>query len=342
MRALVTGGAGFVGSHLCERLLAGGYEVICVDNLITGRCQNVAGLREHPRFTYLAHDVVEPLPPLPRLDQIYHLASPASPRAYQRYPIETLRVNSEGTRHLLELAVAHGARFLYASTSEVYGDPLEHPQCEEYRGNVSSVGPRSMYDEAKRYGEALTIAYAQAYGVETRIVRIFNTYGPRMAPDDGRVVSNFIVQALRGVPLTVYGDGGQTRSFQYVDDLIEGLVRLMTSTYRGPVNIGNPSEYTVLELARLIQELTATAAPIEFLPLPGDDPKQRRPDIALAKTVLGWEPCVPVKVGLASTIAYFQEQLRGAPVAENGHHVDHSFSVFTIERREAIELTPNY
>ena len=341
MRALVTGGAGFIGSHLCERLLADDLEVICVDNLITGRRQNVAGLLEDPGFTYLHHDVVEPLPPLPRLDQIYHLASPASPPAYQHYPVETLRVNSEGTRHLLELAAAHGARLLYASTSEVYGDPLEHPQCEEYRGNVSTVGPRSMYDEAKRYGEALTITFAQAHGVETRIVRIFNTYGPRMDPSDGRVVSNFIVQALRGGPLTVYGDGSQTRSFQYVDDLIDGMVRLMASAHRSPLNIGNPSEYSVLQLARLIQEMTGTTAPIEFRPLPGDDPKQRRPDITLATTVLKWQPRVPVTVGLASTIDYFHEQLGVAPVAMNGHHDDRSFSGLSIEHREAIQPSVN-
>jgi nucleoside-diphosphate-sugar epimerase len=337
MRALVTGGAGFVGSHLCERLLTSGHEVICVDNLITGRWQNVAGLLEHPAFAYLHHDVVEPLRPLPHLDQIYHLASPASPLAYQRYPIETLRVNSEGTRHLLELASGHGARFLYASTSEVYGDPLEHPQGEEYRGNVSTVGPRSMYDEAKRYGEALTVAYAEAHGVQTRIVRIFNTYGPRMAPDDGRVVSNFIVQALRGAPLTVYGDGRQTRSFQYVDDLIEGMIRLMESPHPGPLNIGNPAEYTVCELARLIQELAGTSSLVEFRPLPGDDPKQRRPDITVAMTLLEWQPRVSVTLGLTSTIAYFREQLAATPMVENSRHEDYSISVPTLERREAIE-----
>jgi nucleoside-diphosphate-sugar epimerase len=341
MRALVTGGAGFVGSHLCERLLAGGDEVICVDNFSTGRRQNIVGMREHRGFTYLVRDVTEPLPALPRLDQIYHLASPASPPAYQRYPIETLRVNGEGTRHLLDLAAAHGARFLYASTSEVYGDPLQHPQSEEYRGNVSTVGPRSMYDEAKRYGEALTIAYGETHGVETRIARIFNTYGPRMDPDDGRVVSNFIVQALRGGPLTVYGTGCQTRSFQYVDDLIEGMVRLMVSTYCGPVNIGNPSEYTIFQLAQLIRELTATAAPIEFLTLPEDDPKQRRPDITLAQTVLGWAPRVSVRAGLAATIPYFQEELSADPVGANGHYRSYSLPVHTNGRRDAIQPTVN-
>jgi nucleoside-diphosphate-sugar epimerase len=341
VRALVTGGAGFVGSHLCERLLAGGHEVICIDNLSTGRRQNIAGLCEHPGFTYLIHDVVEPLPLLPRLDWIYHLASPASPQAYQRNPIATLRVNSEGTRHLLNLATFHGARFLYASTSEVYGDPLEHPQREEYRGNVSTVGPRSMYDEAKRYGEALTIAYAETHRVETRIARIFNTFGPRMAPDDGRVISNIIVQALRGTPLTVFGTGSQTRSFQYVDDLIEGMVRLMGSTYCGPVNIGNPSEYTILQLAQLIRELTATAEPIEFLPLPADDPKQRRPDITVAQTVLGWEPRVSVRAGLATTIAYFQEELGADPVGANGHYPSYSLPVHMNARRDAIQPMAN-
>jgi nucleoside-diphosphate-sugar epimerase len=315
--------------------------VICVDNLITGRCQNIEELFVHSKFTYLYHDVVEPLPPLPRLDQIYHLASPASPPVYQRHPIETLRVNSEGTRRLLELAAAHDARFLYASTSEVYGDPLEHPQCEAYRGNVSTIGPRSMYDEAKRYGEALTITFAEAKGVETRIARIFNTYGPRMDPDDGRVVSNFIVQALRGNALTVYGDGSQTRSFQYVDDLIEGLVRLMASTCRGPLNIGNPSEYTVLQLAQLIQELTSTTAPIEFRPLPGDDPKQRRPDITRVKALLGWEPRVPVAVGLLSTIDYFQEQLGTVSKAPNGDHRHHSISGLTVGRGEVVQPAVN-
>ena len=330
-----------MNGYWCEWLLAGGHEVICVDNLVTGRRQNVAGLREHPGFTYVHHDVVEPLRRLPRLDWIYHLASPASPSAYQRYPIETLRVNGEGTRHLLELAVVDGARFLYASTSEVYGDPLEHPQSEEYRGQCEHVGPRSMYDEAKRYGEALTITYAQTHGIETRIARIFNTYGPRMAPDDGRVVSNFIVQALRGTPPTIYGDGSQTRSFQYIDDLIDGIVRLMASTYCGPLNIGNPSEYTVLQLAQLIQKLTGSTAPIEFRPLPGDDPKQRRPDIALAKSVLRWEPRVPVKIGLAATIAYFQEELGADVVAANGHYRSYSLPAHMVERRDAIQSMVN-
>jgi nucleoside-diphosphate-sugar epimerase len=309
MTTLVAGGAGFIGSHLCERLVHAGESVLCVDNLITGRLDNISALLCHPSFTFFRNDVIEPLPPLAHVDRIYHLASPASPPAYQRYPVETMRANSEGTRQLLELAARNGARFLYASTSEVYGDPLEHPQREEYRGNVSSTGPRSMYDEAKRYGEALTIAYSESRSVDTRIVRIFNTYGPQMDPADGRVVSNFVVQALRGEPLTVYGDGSQTRSFQYVDDLVEGLVRLVDSPCRGPVNIGNPAEYTMLQFARLVQELTHSSSPIEFCPLPVDDPRQRRPDISLARSVLGWEPRVPITVGLERTIAYFRDEL---------------------------------
>jgi nucleoside-diphosphate-sugar epimerase len=309
MAILVTGGAGFVGSHLCERLLNEGNEVICLDNLVTGRYGNIASLLDRPGFTFLEHDVVEALPLLPRVAQLYHLASPASPPAYQRYRIETLRVNSEGTHRLLELAARHDACFLYASTSEVYGDPLEHPQHEEYRGNVSPTGPRSMYDEAKRYGEALTMAYAAARDVDVRIVRIFNTYGPRMDPDDGRVVSNFITQALCGTPLTVYGDGSQTRSFQYVDDLVEGLRRLMASDCQHPVNIGNPEELTVLQLAYLVQELTDSSSPIVFAPLPVDDPKQRRPDISRAKMWLGWEPTVSVRDGLLRTVAHFRSAL---------------------------------
>jgi nucleoside-diphosphate-sugar epimerase len=291
--------------------VASGENVVCLDNLVTGRDANIAGLRRHPRFRFVQHDVIERLPRLPRVDRIYHLASPASPPAYQRHPVATMRVNAEGTQRLLELAARDGARFFFASTSEVYGDPLEHPQREEYRGNVSTVGPRSMYDEAKRYGEALTMAFGDAHGVETRIVRVFNTYGPRMDPEDGRVVSNFIVQALQNRPLTVYGDGSQTRSFQYVDDLVEGLIRLMESDHCGPVNIGNPTEYTVLQFARLVRDMTGAASPIEFQPLPGDDPKQRRPDISLAKGVLGWEPKVTVTVGLERTIAYFRDELIG-------------------------------
>jgi nucleoside-diphosphate-sugar epimerase len=309
MTTIVAGGAGFVGSHLCDRLIAQGEEVVCLDNLLTGRIANIAKLLNRSAFQFVHHDIVAPLPPLPHVDRIYHLASPASPQAYQRLPIETLCVNSEGTRRLLEVAARDGARFLFTSTSEIYGDPLEHPQRETYRGNVSSTGPRSMYDEAKRYGETLTTSFGDTYGVTTRIARVFNTYGPRIDLRDGRIVANFVVQALRNQPLTVYGDGTHTRSFQYVDDLIEGLVRLMESDYSGPMNIGNPTEYTVIQFAWLIQELTHTDSPIVFGPLPGDDPMRRRPDISLAKAVLGWEPRVPVVVGLERTIAYFRDEL---------------------------------
>lgn len=303
---LVAGGAGFIGSHLCERLLNDGHEVIAVDNLVTGSTANIEELRALERFTFLEHDVVEPLPELPPLTRVYHLASPASPPVYQEYAVETLRVNSEGTWRLLELARANGARFFYASTSEVYGDPLEHPQREEYRGNVSTIGPRSMYDEAKRYGEAMTAEYARSKGVETRIVRIFNTYGPRMDPEDGRVVTNFITQALRNEPITIYGDGMQTRSFQYVSDLVAGMVLLMESDYAEPVNIGSTFEFTMLELAELVIELTGTDSEIVFRPLPVDDPKQRRPDLTVANRELGWEPVVPVDEGLRRTIEYLR------------------------------------
>lgn len=306
MSSLVAGGAGFVGSHLCEHLLWSGDSVICIDNLSTGRPSNIERLMDWPTFTFIEHDIVEELPPLPQVTKIYHLASPASPRAYRRRPIETLRANSEGTTRLLELALRESASFLFASTSEVYGDPLEHPQHEEYRGNVSSVGPRSMYDEAKRYGEALTIAYAEKHGVEACIGRIFNTYGPRMDPDDGRVVSNFVVQALRGAPLRVYGDGRQTRSLQYVDDLVEGLIRLARSGERGPINLGNPEEYTVLALAHLVRELAESDSAIAFAPQPEDDPRQRKPDISRAKQLLDWEPRVTVRDGLCRTIADYR------------------------------------
>jgi dTDP-glucose 4,6-dehydratase len=305
---LVAGGAGFVGSHLCRRLLDQGRTVVCIDNLTTGRRANIAALACHAGFTFVEADVVQDLPELPRVERVFHLASPASPPAYQRSPVETLRVNSEGTRRLLELAARNGARFLYASTSEVYGDPIEHPQREAYRGNVSSTGPRSMYDEAKRYGEALTMAYARA-AVDTRIARVFNTYGPNMDPEDGRVVSNFIMQALQGRPLTIYGDGSQTRSFQYVDDLVEGLLLLMDSRYQEPVNLGNPEEYTVRELAHIVADLTGSAAGVVHRPLPADDPRQRRPDITIARSLLGWAPRVPVRDGLARTIEYFWRQL---------------------------------
>jgi nucleoside-diphosphate-sugar epimerase len=309
MRVLLTGAAGFLGSHLAERLLKEGCEVIGVDNLSTGQRRNLDRLLAHPGFHFLQADVTQPLEVEGPLDWVLHFASPASPPRYLKLPIATLLVNAEGTRHLLDLALRKGARFFLASTSEVYGDPLVHPQPETYWGNVNPIGPRSIYDEGKRYAEALTTAYHRAYGLPVRIVRIFNSYGPFMDPQDGRVVSNFIVQALKGEPLTVFGDGSQTRSFCYVDDLIEGIRRLMEVDYPYPVNLGNPEEYRVLELAHLVKELTGSSSPITFLPLPEDDPKQRRPDITLARELLSWEPKVPVREGLSRTIAYFKELL---------------------------------
>ncbi|WP_027881759.1 UDP-glucuronic acid decarboxylase family protein [Meiothermus rufus] len=313
MRILITGAAGFLGSHLAERLLLEGHEIIGVDNFSSGQRRNIELLSEWPRFHFLEADASRPLDIAGPLDWVMHFASPASPPRYLKLPLETLLVNAEGTRHLLDLAVAKGARFFLASTSEVYGDPLVHPQPEGYWGNVNPVGPRAIYDEAKRYAETLTTAYQQARGVSTRIIRIFNTYGPRMDPQDGRVVTNFIVQALKGQPLTIFGDGCQTRSFQYVDDLIEGIRRLMEVEYHQPVNLGNPEEYTMLELAQLVQELVGSRLPFVHQPLPQDDPRQRRPDITRAKTLLGWEPRVPVREGLARTIAYFRELLYTSP-----------------------------
>lgn len=318
MRTLIAGGGGFIGSHLCERLLGEGQEVICVDNFVTGRRTNVAPLLEHARFTLIESDIIGGLPDLPNVDRVYHLASPASPPGYKRYPIETLRVNSEGSRHLLELALRDGARFLYTSTSEVYGDPLEHPQREEYRGNVSSIGPRSMYDEAKRYGEALVTAYHRRLGADARIVRIFNTYGPHSDPRDGRLIPNLITQALRQEPMTIYADGQQTRSLCYVSDLVEGLVRMMESaeTAGTVVNLGNPEEHTILEYAEIIRELTGSASEFVFTePAVGDDPQRRRPDIARARTLLQWEPNVSLRDGLSLTIEYFRQELT-APAPE--------------------------
>ena len=309
MQTVITGGCGFVGSHLCQRLLADGHEVIAIDNCVTGSISNVSSVLDSPRFRLIEWDLLTGLPDLPQVDQIYHLASPASPPAYQRHAIPTLRVNAEATRNLLDLAYRTGARMLFASTSEVYGDPLSHPQREDYRGHVSSIGPRSMYDEAKRYGEALMMAYHHDLGVDTRIVRIFNTYGPLMDPEDGRVVSNFIVQALCGHPLTIYGDGLQTRSFQYVDDLIEGIVRLMASDFVEPVNIGNPNEFTMLELAEKVLCATQSRSRLEFRPLPADDPVRRRPDISRAKMLLDWEPVVSLDAGLMKTIPSFETAL---------------------------------
>lgn len=307
MRILLTGAAGFVGSHLADRLLRDGHTVVGVDNLSTGRRQNVAHLAQEQRFQLVEWDVVQPLALDGPLDWVYHFASPASPPRYLAEPLATLRVNSEGTFHLLELAKRTGAGFFLASTSEVYGDPEVHPQPETYWGRVNSIGPRSVYDEAKRYAEAMTCSYQREFGLNTRLIRIFNTYGPRMDPEDGRVVSNFIMQALRGEALTVYGSGEQTRSFQYVDDLVEGIVRLTGVEYHGPVNLGNPEEYTMLQLAELVQELTGSSAGIELRPLPQDDPRQRRPDNSLAKRLLDWQPRVPVREGLQRTIDYFRQ-----------------------------------
>lgn len=309
MRVLLTGAAGFIGSHLADRFLAQGHELVSVDNFATGRRQNLARQLDHPNAVFVEHDVSEPLGVDGAIDWILHFASPASPPKYHALAIETLRVNSEGTRLLLELAVQKRASFFLASTSEVYGDPLVHPQPETYWGNVNPIGPRSVYDEAKRYAEAMTMAYARSQGVDVRVIRIFNTYGPRMDSEDGRVVTNFIAQALRGEPLTIYGDGSQTRSFQYVDDLVEGIFRLMGTPYHRPVNLGNPEEYTVLELAHLVQALTGSETPLEFRELPEDDPKQRRPDISVARELLGWEPRVPVREGLERTIEYFRQTL---------------------------------
>ncbi|HPA81296.1 MAG TPA: SDR family oxidoreductase [Thermoanaerobaculales bacterium] len=308
--ALVTGGAGFLGSHLCERLLDEGLHVVCMDNLITGSLANIEHLIGRAGFTFIHHDVTNFIHVPGRLDYILHFASPASPIDYLNLPIQTLKVGSLGTHKALGLAKSKGARFLLASTSEVYGDPLIHPQPESYWGNVNPVGPRGVYDEAKRFAEALTMAYQRHHGVDTRIVRIFNTYGPRMRADDGRVVPAFICQALAGEPLTTFGDGSQTRSFCFVDDLIEGIWRLLLSDYAEPMNIGNPAEMTVLEFARQIIRLTGSRSEIVFRPLPVDDPKVRQPDITLARRVLGWEPKVPLERGLAAAIEYFRTHPR--------------------------------
>ncbi len=308
-RVVVAGGAGFLGSHLCDALLARGDSVVCVDNLVTGRRGNVAHLGGHDRFELIEADVCEPFEVSGDVDVVMNLASPASPVDYYALPIETLDVGSIGTKRLLELARAHQARFFMASTSEVYGDPDVHPQVEEYWGNVNPIGQRSMYDEAKRFSEALCFAYHRTHGVELRVVRIFNTYGPRMQPDDGRVVSNFIVQGLRGEPLTIYGDGSQTRSFCYVDDEIRGFLALLDGDVVGPVNVGNPGEFTMVELAELVIELTGSSAGMVFEPLPSDDPKQRRPDISIAKAELGWEPEIALREGLARTIEHFRAEL---------------------------------
>jgi len=306
MRVLVTGAAGFLGSHLCDRLLAEGHRVVGMDNFLTGNPGNIAHLRAHPSFQFVLHDVANFVEVQGPLDGVLHFASPASPVDYLDYPIQTLKVGSLGTHKALGLSRAKGARFLLASTSEVYGDPLVHPQPESYWGNVNPVGPRGVYDEAKRFAEAMTMAYHRYHKLDTRIVRIFNTYGPRMRPKDGRVVSNFIVQALQGDPLTVYGDGSQTRSFCFVDDLIDGIVRLFERGGSDPTNIGNPHEFTVRQLAEQVLRLTGSRSSIIEQPLPTDDPKVRQPDIRHARETLEWEPRVSLEEGLRRTIEYFR------------------------------------
>lgn len=308
MRILVTGGAGFIGSHLCERLIEDGHEVISCDNYFTGRKRNLASLRSHPRFEMLRHDVTQPL--LVEVDAIYNLACPASPVHYQLNPVKTIKTNVLGSLNMLGLAKRVGARILQASTSEVYGDPQQHPQREDYWGYVNPNGIRSCYDEGKRVAETLMFDYQRQNGVDVRVVRIFNTYGPRMLPDDGRVVSNFIVQALQGADLTVFGDGSQTRSFCFVDDLVEGMVRMMEQdAFAGPVNLGNPTELTVEDLARRVLKLVGSNSEVVYHPLPSDDPTRRCPDIGLAKHQLGWEPQVELEQGLERTIEYFRRQL---------------------------------
>ncbi len=309
-RVLITGGAGFLGSHLCDRMIEAGNEVICLDNYFTGRRRNVSHLLDHPNFELVRHDVVEPI--RLEVDRIYNLACPASPVHYQYDSISTMKTSVMGALNMLGLARRTKARVLQASTSEVYGDPLVHPQREDYWGHVNPIGIRSCYDEGKRCAETLFMDYHRQHGVEVRLMRIFNTYGPRMNAEDGRVVSNFIVQALRGEAITIYGDGSQTRSFCYCDDNIEGMIRLMEGEHLGPINIGNPNEFTMLELAEEVIDLTGSASKIEHLPLPQDDPKQRQPDISLAKEALDWEPKMQLREGLKKTISYFEEDLRRA------------------------------
>ena len=313
MRILITGGAGFIGSHLCDRLLADGHEVIAMDNLSTGSVDNIAHLAGHERFHFIHHDVTTYIFIEGHVDAVFHLASLPSPVDYLNYPIQTLKVGAMGTHKTLGLALEKGARFLLASTSEVYGDPLIHPQHEEYWGNVNPIGPRGVYDESKRFAEALTMAYHRYHGVDTRIVRIFNTYGPRMRMDDGRVVPNFVCQALRGDPLTVYDSGSRTRSFCYVSDMVEGMVRLLHSDETTPVNMGNPDEMTILDFAHEVLELTGSNSPIEFVTptdaRTADDPKVRCPDIGKARRVLDWEPKVPLEEGLQHVVAYFRERV---------------------------------
>src|SRR5438445_3543011 len=306
MRTIITGGAGFVGSHLCERFLTEGHEVVCIDNFITGNAENIERLRGSDRFTFIRHDISHPLEIDGVVDNVLHFASPASPVDYLRHPIPTLKVGSLGTHNTLGLAKAKKARYLLASTSEVYGDPEQHPQREEYWGNVNPIGIRGVYDEAKRFAEAMTMAYHRSHGINTHIVRIFNTYGPRMRLDDGRVVPNLMGQALRGEALTVYGDGSQTRSFCYVSDLVEGIYRLLFKDFHEPVNLGNPNEVSILDFAKEILALAGANCRIDFQPLPQDDPKVRRPDITRARTLLGWEPKVDRHVGMRQTMEYFR------------------------------------
>jgi dTDP-glucose 4,6-dehydratase len=306
LRIVVSGAAGFVGSHMCDRLLAEGHTVVALDNFLTGSHANLSHLQDHSGFSFIAQDITEPFTVEGAVDCVVNMASPASPKDYLEHPIETLDVGSLGTRRMLELALEKNARFLLTSTSECYGDPLVHPQVETYWGNVNPVGPRSCYDESKRFAEALTMAYHRKHGVRTNIARIFNTYGPRMKLNDGRVVPAFLDQALRDEPMTVFGSGSQTRSFCYVSDLVDGLYRLMLSEERYPVNLGNPVEMTILEFAEHIRRMTGTMSEIVFRELPEDDPKQRKPDIAKARAVLGWEPRVPLEEGLRETVAYFR------------------------------------
>jgi dTDP-glucose 4,6-dehydratase len=317
VRTVITGGAGFIGSHLCERFLGRGDEVVCVDNLITGSLANIEHLRRDGHFTFLHHDVSQPLEIDGPVDNVLHFASPASPVDYLKYPIQTLKVGSLGTHNTLGLAKLKGARYLLASTSEVYGDPEQHPQREDYWGHVNPIGVRGVYDEAKRFAEAMVMAYHRAHGVNTHIVRIFNTFGPSMRLDDGRVLPNFVGQALRGEPLTIYGDGSQTRSFCYVDDLVEGITRLLFTDFHEPVNLGNPDEITILEFAREILALSGSKSRLEYRPLPQDDPRVRRPDISRARQLLGWEPRIDRHEGLKRTLAYFQAQVGPHGVREN-------------------------
>jgi len=312
MRILIAGASGFLGSHLTDRLLSEGHSVLGVDNLSTGNLDNIAHLRNEPRFTFHEWDICNPFAAdfdSGQLDYVFNLASPASPPEYLRLAIETLRVGSVGTEHTLEIAAKYGAGYLHASTSECYGDPLEHPQSEDYWGNVNPVGPRSVYDEAKRFSESLVMAYHRYRGVNTHLVRIFNTYGPRLHPSDGRVISNFMMQALRGEKLTVYGSGNQTRSFCYVDDLIDGIVRLSRSEEHYPVNIGNPVEFTILECAQAVLEVTGSSSELCFEPLPQDDPTRRRPDITKARTLLSWEPQITLREGLAKSMSFFKSKV---------------------------------